>query len=121
MQIFINQSNNRYVSSCMGGEVERERSLEFNWQIHVAELKVQYGSNVVPLGSIKRGTYFHRALLYKVSVLKVLKIVINLIKKIFLQLVLHSSFFLIKYNNAIILTDLLSLIGLVCFSQRSAI
>jgi len=56
----------QYVSSCMGGEVERERSLEFNWQIHVAELKVQYGSNVVPLGSIKRGTYFHRALLYKV-------------------------------------------------------
>lgn len=56
----------QYVSSCMGGEIERERMLEFGWQLHVAELKYNLNSNVVPIGYIKSGTYFHRALLYKV-------------------------------------------------------
>lgn len=51
----------------MGGPVDVHKYHQFHWELHVSELMVQLGSNMVPIGRIGKGTYFHRALLYKVK------------------------------------------------------
>lgn len=56
----------RLVSEAMGGAVEMEKLHEFPWVLHLSELKFQLQSNVVPIGSISKGIYCHRALLFKV-------------------------------------------------------
>ncbi|XP_072304916.1 armadillo repeat-containing protein 3-like [Eucyclogobius newberryi] len=55
----------RMVSQAMGGAVEREMMHTFEWTLDIRELKFQLESNVVPIGSINKGTYYHRALLFK--------------------------------------------------------
>jgi len=50
----------------MGGEVERDKMVEFSWELSMAELKVELKSNIIPIGRITRGIHYHRALLYKV-------------------------------------------------------
>lgn len=52
----------------MGGEVEKERMSEFSWELHLSELKYELKSNIVPIGKIQRGIYYHRALLFKVVI-----------------------------------------------------
>ncbi|RXM27283.1 Armadillo repeat-containing protein 3 [Acipenser ruthenus] len=54
-----------FVAEKMGGPVERDRLHEFFWELHVSELKFQLQSNVIPIGQIKKGTFYHRALLFK--------------------------------------------------------
>lgn len=56
----------RLVSDTMGGTVARDDLDRFMWEIHLSELKLQLQSNVIPIGRIKKGTFYHRALLFKV-------------------------------------------------------
>lgn len=50
----------------MGGPVDSERQQDFLWELHLSELKFELQSNIVPIGKIRKGTYYHRALLFKV-------------------------------------------------------
>nr|XP_057915361.1 armadillo repeat-containing protein 3-like isoform X2 [Doryrhamphus excisus]XP_057915362.1 armadillo repeat-containing protein 3-like isoform X2 [Doryrhamphus excisus] len=54
-----------YVSAAMGGPIEREDLDAFAWLQHLAELKLQVKSNVIPIGMIRKGIHCHRALLFK--------------------------------------------------------
>nr|XP_023490352.1 armadillo repeat-containing protein 3-like [Equus caballus]XP_023491001.1 armadillo repeat-containing protein 3-like [Equus caballus] len=49
----------------MGGKIPKEKLHDFGWELHISELKYQLKSNVVPIGQIKKGTFYHRALLFK--------------------------------------------------------
>jgi len=55
-----------FVSDEMGGNVSKESLSSFSYELHMSEMKTQLRSNIVPIGSIKRGIYYHRALLFKV-------------------------------------------------------
>ncbi|KAG7259910.1 hypothetical protein CRUP_017477 [Coryphaenoides rupestris] len=55
----------RLVSEAMGGPVEVERLHGFHWELHLGELKFRRRSNLVPVGSVRKGIYCHRALLFK--------------------------------------------------------
>ncbi|XP_070709364.1 armadillo repeat-containing protein 3 [Pempheris klunzingeri] len=55
----------RLVSEAMGGAVEQKKLHEFPWVLHLSQLKFQLQSNVVPIGLISKGIYYHRALLFK--------------------------------------------------------
>ncbi|XP_054893466.1 armadillo repeat-containing protein 3-like isoform X2 [Poeciliopsis prolifica] len=55
----------RLVSEAMGGAVPRERLHELSWMLHQSELRFQLKSNVLPIGMINKGTYCHRAFLFK--------------------------------------------------------
>uniref|UniRef100_A0A8C6SCH0 Armadillo repeat containing 3 n=1 Tax=Neogobius melanostomus TaxID=47308 RepID=A0A8C6SCH0_9GOBI len=55
----------RMVSQAMGGEVDMEKMHTFEWTLDISKLKFQLQSNVVPIGMISKGTYYHRALLFK--------------------------------------------------------
>ena len=57
----------RFVADKMGGEIERGKLMEFSWELHISQLKVDLQSNIIPLGKIERGIHYHRALLYKVG------------------------------------------------------
>ncbi|XP_018616416.1 armadillo repeat-containing protein 3 [Scleropages formosus] len=53
------------VSEAMGGAVDRDNLHEFSWELQLSELKFEVQSNIIPIGKIKKGTFYHRALLYK--------------------------------------------------------
>lgn len=53
------------VSQAMGGSVDRSRIQDMPFKFKVTELKLQLGTNVIPLGKITQGTFYHRALLFK--------------------------------------------------------
>ncbi|XP_066920274.1 armadillo repeat-containing protein 3-like isoform X2 [Clytia hemisphaerica] len=55
-----------FVSDRMGGNVERSDFTNFSFELHISELKTELASNVIPIGRIKCGIYYHRALLFKV-------------------------------------------------------
>ncbi|VCW79236.1 unnamed protein product [Gulo gulo] len=55
----------KYVAEKMGGKVSKEKLHDFSWELHISELKFQLKSNVVPIGLIKQGIFYHRALLFK--------------------------------------------------------
>ncbi|XP_046534156.1 armadillo repeat-containing protein 3 isoform X1 [Equus quagga] len=55
----------KYVAEKMGGKIPKEKLHDFGWELHISELKYQLKSNVVPIGQIKKGTFYHRALLFK--------------------------------------------------------
>ncbi|KAM6215306.1 armadillo repeat-containing protein 3 isoform 2-T2 [Rhynchocyon petersi] len=55
----------KYVAEKMGGPIAKERLHEFSWELHISELKFQLKSNVIPIGQIKKGIFYHRALLFK--------------------------------------------------------
>uniref|UniRef100_A0A8C4VVU6 Armadillo repeat containing 3 n=1 Tax=Gopherus evgoodei TaxID=1825980 RepID=A0A8C4VVU6_9SAUR len=50
----------------MGGPIERDKLHEFSWELHISEIEFELKCNVVPIGKIKKGTFYHRALLFKV-------------------------------------------------------
>lgn len=57
------------VTRVMGGPVGSIRELEaLPVKFHVAELKTQFKSNVLPIGFVHVGTFYHRALLFKALV-----------------------------------------------------
>ncbi|XP_077628592.1 armadillo repeat-containing protein 3 [Crocuta crocuta] len=55
----------KYVAEKMGGKISKEKLHDFSWELHISELKFQLKSNVVPVGQIKKGIFYHRALLFK--------------------------------------------------------
>ncbi|XP_012862241.1 armadillo repeat-containing protein 3 [Echinops telfairi] len=55
----------KYVAEKMGGPIPKEKLHEFSWELHISELKFQLKANVIPIGLIKKGTFYHRALLFK--------------------------------------------------------
>ncbi|KAM3860418.1 armadillo repeat-containing protein 3 [Diretmus argenteus] len=55
----------RLVSDAMGGVVKMEKLHEFHWELHLSELKFELQSNLVPIGRICKGIYYHRAMLFK--------------------------------------------------------
>ncbi|XP_039565679.1 armadillo repeat-containing protein 3 [Passer montanus] len=56
----------QFVADKMGGSVEREQLHNFCWELDMSEIEFELKSNIVPIGKIKRGTFYHRALLFKV-------------------------------------------------------
>ncbi|KAL8165069.1 UNVERIFIED_CONTAM: Armadillo repeat-containing protein 3 [Gekko kuhli] len=50
----------------MGGVIERDKLHEFSWELHISEIEFELKCNVVPMGKINKGTFYHRALLFKV-------------------------------------------------------
>ncbi|CAK8674644.1 armadillo repeat-containing protein 3-like isoform X2 [Clavelina lepadiformis] len=56
----------QYVVEKMGGEIEHGKLMDFSWELHIAELKCDCKSNILPIGKIQKGVHYHRALLYKV-------------------------------------------------------
>ncbi|XP_053323115.1 armadillo repeat-containing protein 3 [Spea bombifrons] len=56
----------QFVAEKMGGPVQRDRLHEFSWELHVSELKFALQCNVIPIGRVKKGIFYHRALLFKV-------------------------------------------------------
>ena len=55
----------KFVSEQMGGPVPRDQLSSFNFELPIADLKIQLQSNVVPIGMIKSGIFYHRGLLFK--------------------------------------------------------
>ncbi|EMP37006.1 Armadillo repeat-containing protein 3 [Chelonia mydas] len=56
----------QFVADKMGGPIERDKLHEFSWELHISEIEFELKCNVVPIGKIKKGTFYHRALLFKV-------------------------------------------------------
>ncbi|XP_068002542.1 armadillo repeat-containing protein 3 [Melanerpes formicivorus] len=54
------------VADKMGGPIERDRLDDFSWEIHISEVEFELNCNVVPIGRVRKGTFCHRALLFKV-------------------------------------------------------
>ncbi|XP_041040907.1 armadillo repeat-containing protein 3 isoform X1 [Carcharodon carcharias] len=54
-----------FVSEKMGGPLNKEKLHEFTWELHIADLKFELKSNIIPIGKIQKGIYYHRALLFK--------------------------------------------------------
>lgn len=57
---------NRFVADKMGGPIERDKLHDFSWELHISEIEFELKCNVVPIGKVKKGTFYHRALLFKV-------------------------------------------------------
>ncbi|XP_060048263.1 armadillo repeat-containing protein 3 isoform X2 [Erinaceus europaeus] len=55
----------KYVAEKMGGRIPRDKLHDFSWELHISELKFQLKSNVIPIGLVKKGIFYHRALLFK--------------------------------------------------------
>ncbi|XP_031795728.1 armadillo repeat-containing protein 3 isoform X2 [Sarcophilus harrisii] len=55
----------KFVAEKMGGPISKKLLHEFKWELHISEVKFQLRSNIVPIGYIKKGTFYHRALLFK--------------------------------------------------------
>ncbi|XP_063269833.1 armadillo repeat-containing protein 3 isoform X3 [Prinia subflava] len=56
----------QFVADKMGGAVEEEQLHNFCWELDMSAIEFELKSNIVPIGKIKRGTFYHRALLFKV-------------------------------------------------------
>nr|XP_056713653.1 armadillo repeat-containing protein 3 isoform X2 [Euleptes europaea] len=56
----------QFVADKMGGPIERDKLHEFSWELHITEIEFDLKCNVVPIGKINKGTFYHRALLFKV-------------------------------------------------------
>nr|XP_013027516.1 armadillo repeat-containing protein 3 isoform X5 [Anser cygnoides] len=65
--IFVNaKPQEEFVADKMGGAIERDKLHDFSWELHISEIEYELKSNVVPIGKVKKGTFYHRALLFKV-------------------------------------------------------
>ncbi|NXS92166.1 ARMC3 protein, partial [Jacana jacana] len=56
----------QFVADKMGGPIERDKLHDFSWELHISETEFELKSHIVPIGKIKKGTFYHRALLFKV-------------------------------------------------------
>ncbi|KAM6451460.1 armadillo repeat-containing protein 3 isoform 2-T2 [Liasis olivaceus] len=56
----------QFVADKLGGPIERDKLHEFSWELHISEIEFELKCNVVPIGKISKGTFYHRALLFKV-------------------------------------------------------
>ncbi|TPX54144.1 hypothetical protein PhCBS80983_g06029 [Powellomyces hirtus] len=53
------------VAQVMGGPVNPSKLQDFAYKFKLTELKLKCESNVIPVGEISQGTFYHRALLFK--------------------------------------------------------
>lgn len=53
------------VAKLMGGPIDPDEFANYNFKFKISELKLSLGSNVIPIGMITQGTFYHRALLFK--------------------------------------------------------
>nr|XP_009936229.1 PREDICTED: armadillo repeat-containing protein 3 [Opisthocomus hoazin] len=56
----------QFVADKMGGPIGRDKLHDFSWELHISEIEFELKCNVVPIGKVKKGTFCHRALLFKV-------------------------------------------------------
>ncbi|XP_064019015.1 armadillo repeat-containing protein 3 isoform X2 [Pogoniulus pusillus] len=56
----------QFVADKMGGPIERDKLDDFSWELHISEIEFELKCNVVPIGRVQKGTFYHRALLFKV-------------------------------------------------------
>ncbi|KAF4788509.1 hypothetical protein TURU_160592 [Turdus rufiventris] len=56
----------QFVADKMGGPIEMEELHNFWWELDMSKIEFGLKSNIVPIGKIKRGSFYHRALLFKV-------------------------------------------------------
>ncbi|NXW89752.1 ARMC3 protein, partial [Alopecoenas beccarii] len=56
----------QFVANKMGGSIERDKLHDFSWELHISEIEFELKCNIVPIGKVKKGTFCHRALLFKV-------------------------------------------------------
>ncbi|XP_042201958.1 armadillo repeat-containing protein 3 [Callorhinchus milii] len=54
-----------FVAEKMGGSIDKDNLYDFPWELHIGELKFELKSNVIPIGNIQKGIFYHRALLFK--------------------------------------------------------
>ena len=50
----------------MGGPIAKEDIALFSFELPISQLRHDLDSNVVPIGKVQTGIYYHRALLFKV-------------------------------------------------------
>ena len=55
-----------FVSDKMGGAVDRDSLSTFSYELPIGQLKCELNSNIIPIGKIQTGIFYHRALLFKV-------------------------------------------------------
>ncbi|XP_067051365.1 armadillo repeat-containing protein 3-like isoform X1 [Acropora muricata] len=55
----------KFVGDKMGGPVDRESLSTFSYELPISQLKVELNSNIIPIGKIQTGIFYHRALLFK--------------------------------------------------------
>lgn len=58
----------RYVSEKMGGACVKGWLHSFNYELHISNLKHELDSNLIAIGKVKCGIFYHRALLFKVMI-----------------------------------------------------
>ena len=51
----------------MGGACEKGWLQSFNYELHISDLKLEFDSNLIPIGRVKAGIFYHRAFLFKVK------------------------------------------------------
>ncbi|NXH14568.1 ARMC3 protein, partial [Bucco capensis] len=56
----------QFVAARMGGPIDRDKLHDFSWELHLSQVELELKSNLVPIGRVKKGTFCHRALLFKV-------------------------------------------------------
>ncbi|KAL2307294.1 hypothetical protein Nmel_000251, partial [Mimus melanotis] len=56
----------QFVADKMGGPIATEELHNFWWELDMSKIEFGLKSNIVPIGKIKRGSFYHRALLFKV-------------------------------------------------------
>ncbi|CAF0799893.1 unnamed protein product [Brachionus calyciflorus] len=56
----------RFVSDKMGGSMNRDDIANMGYELLINETKYELKSNIIPIGRIRLGTFYHRALLFKV-------------------------------------------------------
>ncbi|XP_065061689.1 armadillo repeat-containing protein 3-like isoform X1 [Rhopilema esculentum] len=54
-----------FVSSKMGGPIPKDEVPKCSFELPISQLKLELNSNVIPIGEVQIGIYYHRALLFK--------------------------------------------------------
>jgi len=54
------------VCEAMGGQINPEKLGDFAYKFSITEKKMNLNSNIIPIGEISAGIFYHRALLFKV-------------------------------------------------------
>lgn len=49
----------------MGGLIDRGQVANFSWELQLSQLKYELKSNIIPIGMLRAGIHYHRALLFK--------------------------------------------------------
>lgn len=55
----------KFVSEKMGGTIAKDDVTKFSFELEISQLKLELNSNVIPIGMVELGIYYHRALLFK--------------------------------------------------------